>query len=472
MIRLMIFLVVTAALAFLAAWLADNPGQVTVEVAGYVVQTRLGVMLGLVAALGFVLALLLELLGWLRRTPRRLRVRRERLRERKGYQELSMGLIAAAAGDLTGARVHSQRAQRLLGSDPAAMLLSAQAAQLDGREDVARERFEAMLGNRETELLALRGLLAQALRAGDREEALRLARRAQARSPNTPWVVTTLLDLQTRSGLWHEALRSVDDLQRLRQIEPATAARRRAVLHHMLALAHRDRGQTREALKHARRTLEFAPGFAPGAVLFAECARQAGRSAEARKGLERAWGTQPHPMIAKAYAELVQNETALERLKRCQRLAELQPNRFETHIALGELALAAGDHDKARSHVERALALSPTAGAYRLMAEIARRSGAPAEQIQAWLEKAVDAPPDHAWVCEQTGWIAAEWSPFGPGGLFDSLRWTTPPKVQALRGDEGPAMVITQDYPPAPPAQAASGSTDLAILPELTPARA
>ena len=67
--------------------------------------------------------------------------------------------------------------------------LAAQTAQLGGDEDAARRYFTAMLEKPETAFLGLRGLLMQAMKAGDRAEALSLARRAYEERPNTPWAV-------------------------------------------------------------------------------------------------------------------------------------------------------------------------------------------------------------------------------------------------------------------------------------------
>src|SRR3546814_2760390 len=67
------------------------------------------------------------------------------------------------------------------------MLLSAQAAQLNGDETAARRYFEAMLEKDDTAFLGIRGLLTQALKAGDDAEALRLARRAHRLRPDAAW---------------------------------------------------------------------------------------------------------------------------------------------------------------------------------------------------------------------------------------------------------------------------------------------
>jgi len=46
MIRLIVFLLVTAGLAFAAAWLADRPGEVAIEWLGYHADTSVAVVVG------------------------------------------------------------------------------------------------------------------------------------------------------------------------------------------------------------------------------------------------------------------------------------------------------------------------------------------------------------------------------------------------------------------------------------------
>jgi hypothetical protein len=68
MIRLILFLVVIAALAFAAAWVADDPGNVTLDWRGYVVETSVAVLIGAVLAVAVAVTLLVMLLRWLQRT--------------------------------------------------------------------------------------------------------------------------------------------------------------------------------------------------------------------------------------------------------------------------------------------------------------------------------------------------------------------------------------------------------------------
>ena len=444
MIRLFLFLLAAVAVSLLAAWLADHPGQVALTWQGVHVETSFAVLMIAVLLLGLLLVVLFEIIRLLGGAPRRIGHRLRRSRVDRGYQALAQGLVAAAAGDTSAAKALNRRADKLLGHAPATLLLSAQAAQLEGDEVVARARFQEMLEHQETEFLGLRGLLAQAMKEGDWENALQLARRAHLRRPNTPWVLTTLFDLQTRSGLWTEALSTVSDMARHKLIDRSTATRWRALLYHQRAAAQRAAGRPYEALYLARKAHKLHPDFAPIAVQASALAEQSNQPRVARKVLESAWKAKPHPALAKAYFALGGNSSASERLKLAQRLHELQPRQLESELALAEQAIAAKAWPAAREALERARKLNPTASVYRLLAEVAQAEG-DGERARAYLAQAVDAAPDHAWLCETTGQVRANWSAFGPDGRFDSLRWGAPPKIVPLLGDERAELI-----PPSP----------------------
>jgi HemY protein len=428
------------------------------------VETSVAVLIIAVLLFGALLVILFELVRLLGGAPRKIGQRMRRSRTDKGYHALARGMIAAAAGDTAAAKLLNKRADKLLGHAPTTLLLSAQTAQLEGDEGAARVKFQEMLKHSETEFLGLRGLLAQAMKEGDWESALMLARRAYLRRPHTPWVLTTLFDLQTRSGLWTEALSTVGDMARHKLIDRSTATRWRALLFHQQAAAQRAAGRPYEALYLARKAHKLQPDFAPIAVQASALAEETQQPRIARKVLETAWRAKPHPTLAKAYLSLAGQVSPSERLQLVERLHQLQPDYLESELALAEQAIAARAWPSARAALERARKLGPTARVYRLLAEVAQAEG-DGDQARAWLAQAVDAAPDPAWLCETTGQVRAHWSAFGPDGRFDSLRWGAPPKIVPLIGDEVAELI------PPPRERAPATHTEVSTAASATPVR-
>ena len=446
MLRLIIFLAVSGALAWAAVWIAEHPGTVVVRWLDQELVLSVGTLVVLALVAIAVVILLFELLRWLFGLPRRIRVARSRQRELRGHQAVTRGLLAAAAGDLAGARSYARDAERLVPNTAGVLLLGAQTAQLEGREDIAHLKFRQMLERRDGEFVGLRGLLGQTMKAGDFDEALELARRAYRRSPTTPWVLTTLFDLLTRAEKWDEALGLVSELQSQKLIDDAQARRRRGMLHHLLAVRLRREERNDEALTQARKAVKAAPGFAPAAIQAAEIATQLGRRRLALQLLEDSWRAEPHPETGRAYLELDPTETPAQRLQRVDsRLSPLRRNDAETLVLQAEAALQAQQWDVARNRLDAALAVGPTARTYHLLAEFERLAHGDNAKAQEWLAQAADAQPDRAWICEDTGEVLPAWQPFGPSGRFDAVHWSVPPRVATMLGAPGTSYILPAD---------------------------
>ena len=174
LMRVLAGLIGIAALIGVGVFFADHPGQVEIVWRGWQARTSVGVLVAaaVLAALaaGFALRLILLVVG----SPGIFLRRRRERRRHAGYRALTQGMVAVAAGDAVEARRSAKRAEALLAEPPLTLLLSAQAAQLEGDEAAAKKFFTLMLDRPETEFLGLRGLLNQAVGEGDRGTALGL----------------------------------------------------------------------------------------------------------------------------------------------------------------------------------------------------------------------------------------------------------------------------------------------------------
>jgi HemY protein len=164
MLRWGLLVVVLGLVAWAAASLAEFPGGITLTWAQWQIDTSLGVFVAALLVFAALAALLYRLFWSVSRAPRSIeRSRRER-RQRLGYEALSRGLVAVAAGDADTAGRQARRAQSLLDGRPLTMLLSAQAAQLQGDDQAAARFFTSMRDRTDMEFLGVRGLLAQAIK--------------------------------------------------------------------------------------------------------------------------------------------------------------------------------------------------------------------------------------------------------------------------------------------------------------------
>jgi len=448
MLRLLGFFIVTGVLMFGAAWIFDNDTALEVRwFDGRVYDWTLAWLVVVVLLFALAAIVLYELLRLILGYPWRWWRKRQTNRQMDGLRTVTRGMMAVAAGDGTQARELQREAEKLLGErEPAALLLAAQAAELEDNHELAQLKYRQMLRQRPTALLGLRGLLHDALATGDNDRALELARQAYRDYPYTEWVVQQLFDLLVQHQLWSEALRRVDDLKLNRIVDGEEAQRLRALLKFLMARDRVERGELEEGLKSAMDATRRQRSFAPAAAFASEVAARLNRQRQARTTIEEAWARAPHPALVEAYAALEPEETARSRLNRFERLFNRNANHHLTYRIMIEATLATGEHDRALGFARQVPSTNPTAGTLQAAID-ALRTAEPQSPRIAELEALLpDAPADEAWVCQRTGQVVPRWQPFGPTGEFDTLRWQSPPKVAtfvaaAPRGTfSGPAV--------------------------------
>jgi HemY protein len=424
MVRLILFLVLVAALGFGFSWFADRPGDVSLVWQGARYETSLMVVLTGLVALVAALMILWWTVSVILRSPALMRRFWRNRRRDRGYLALSQGLIAASTGDAGKARKLSKDSRNLLGNEPLVQLLDAQTLLLEGNRQAARERFSRMLEDDDTRLVGLRGLYLEAEREGEKEASLHYAEEAAKLSPALPWAGNALLRYQSASGDYEAALRTLETHRAAGLITKSDAERKRAVL--LTAQAQAEEGSAPDkAIKHAHQALKLAPSLVPAAVVVANAYARKGDTRRAGKTLEAVWVRDPHPDIAQAYVDVRMGDSVLDRLERAKRLAKLQPGHVESAIALAEAATAAKDFELARETMKPLLAAGPTQRMCLIMADIEEAQHGDRGRVRDWLSRAVRAPRDAAWTAD--GHVSDRWLPVSPStGEIDAFEWKVP----------------------------------------------
>ena len=178
MIRMLIFIVVTALVAGAAIKIAALNGEASIRLGDTLIEAPFGLLAAALALFAAAVVGATRLWVYFATLPKRLEARRARERQRKGLRALTRGFAAIAAGDVSDARAHARTADRALSAPALTQLLSAQAAHAADDQAAVKRHYTQMLAEPEAEFLALRGLYAHAERAGDDKAALAHAKRA------------------------------------------------------------------------------------------------------------------------------------------------------------------------------------------------------------------------------------------------------------------------------------------------------
>ena len=477
MIRVFLFFLLLFGLAAGFAWLADVPGTISISWNGYVWEQP-PVVVALVAGAALVAFLLVV---WVIRTilqsPQIAGRFFRRRRKDKGYTALSHGLIALGTGNAKLARRYGLDADKLLPEEPAAKLLLAQTAQLAGKNDEARQRFEAMLDEPETKALGLHGLFVEAERQGEPVAARHYAEEAARTSPGLEWAGKAVLGYQAVSHHWDEALKTLESNYAAKLVDKKAYRRQRAVI--LTALAQKlEGGEPERAFSLAKEAHGLALDLVPAAVLTSRLATRRGDIRKAAKVLEATWRLSPHPELAETYAHVRTGDSAVDRLKRVKSLSAQRTNTPEGALAIARAAIEAREFEEARAQLKKLLQSEPTRAAFLLMAEVEEAEHGDRGRMRDWLARALKAPQDKAWVAD--GIVSAEWQPVSPvTGKLDAFQWTSPGSTIDEEGDliedslfEAPALAATAPAAETAPiemagtGEAADGASNESAAPE------
>ncbi len=426
MVRIFSFFLILLVAAFGLSWLADQQGSFSIIFNSKVYEVSL--LVGGLALIVFslILMLTLSILRFIFRLPGLVSLSNRMRRRSKGMSAVSKGMIAVGSGDARTAQQHAAQAMRLLGSEPLALLLKAQSAQLSDKREEAETAFRKLLDTQETRVLGLRGLFFEARRKGDLVLARRYAEEAHGISPHIAWASKSTLEYATHDGDWDKALKIIDQNASRHIVGKAETHRNRAVLLCAKALEFSEKAPEK-ALKSALDALKLEPGLVPAAVLAAQHLTFKGKYSRASKILENAWKQGPHPALAESYIDVRRGDSALDRLKRARVLARILPDNRESKFTVAEAALQAKEFDVARENLDLLVLENPTARACLMMSELEENESNNTGSSREWLARAARAPRDPAWVAD--GYVSENWAPVSPiTGRLDVFKWQEPPQ--------------------------------------------
>ena len=435
LIKIVLFVAAVAGLAWGAGFLLESEGGIQVRVMG--TEFNLGPLESVVAiiVLMFTVWLLLKVFYLLVATWRFINGDEtalsryfDRNRERKGYEALSDGMMALASGEGRVAMAKAARADKYLNKPALTNLLTAQAAELAGDRRTAEETYRKLVEDESTRFVGVCGIMKQKLADGDNETALKLAERAFALKPKHVETGDVLLQLQAASEDWSGARQTLSAKLQNGQMPRDVHRRRDAVLALSEARDVFADGKSIEAREAAIEANRLSPDLIPAAVMAAHGYIEQGKRRYATRVLQKAWGVQPHPDLAAAFAAIQPDERPAARIKRFRALTKQQPDHAETRMLLSELHIANEDFPEARRALGDLVESDPTARSVTLMAAIERGEGSSDTVVKGWLAKALSVPRGPQWICDNCQNIHAEWQPIcGNCKSIDTLTWKAPP---------------------------------------------
>ena len=436
MFRALWFFFQLAIVVCAAIWISAQKGTVDVVWNDYTISLHLGIFLLFLTLFTLVAVAFFRIAGMIVGAPASMSRRRRERNRKKGFQALTRGFVAIAAGDGKKATTYAKDVRYLLPDETGLpLLLEAQAARLRGEEGAAQESFEKLLGDKDAAFFGIRGLLKSSLDQGDSVKALAYAKTALDKNPKQPWILKSVYDLELQNHHWHAAMNTLERVRKFKAIDEAQARKDEIAL--LMILADEDRIASNENawLKKIERAAKIDPGFTPAAQKLAAHYLTKSKNGKVASVIERAWKINPHPDLVVLWDRISpENKSSdpLRRLRWFEKLVAIKPDSADGQLAAAKAAMDAGLAGEAKAYLTMAESLRPTSQVYRLRADLEQITTRNATLIREWMDKAAEAAPDAVWYCTLTRHIYDRWSPVAePHGSFNTIEWGNPLSVIA-----------------------------------------
>ncbi len=431
MLKTILFLVKAGLTIGILLWLSEQEGRVNIDWLGYTINVHVGLFLAGLLIVILAAIFIYRVIRMFVDFPSSYRYYSKLRAKKLGYRSLTLGLTAVAAGDAKAAVKHAQKARNLLPEDRGLpLLLEAQAARLDGREDDAQTNFAGLLENKDTSFLGVRGLLQSALDRGDRDGAIELARHALKLYPKQPWILRTAYDLEISMQLWQNAEETLKRAVKAGAITKERSMSDRIAMALAIALEAEQENLHEVAAAEYRRAMRLDGSAAHSVLLASEYYIRQGQDKKAKALIEKAWKKNPHAAMVDLWGRLMPEDVkrdALERLKWFEKLLVYNGSIARAQLAAGKAAMDAALWGEARKFFDTAEAIRPSKELYKALADLEMKSNGNEDISRSWLEKAADVAAERIWICRETGRIYSEWKPIAqPHGSFNTIEWGHP----------------------------------------------
>lgn len=419
----------------LAVFLATQPGTVRIEWKEYVLTGHLGFLL-VVSLAGFLLTvavagLAFRITSW----PREFFRYRQNRRRTKGYQALIRSMVAAAAGDQKNSYYLAHRAQKFLPVEESGIPLLLQAHAAKGQEE-SMTAYRALLGNAETVLLGMQGLMQKSILQGDFPAALVLAREAVKTQPKSYALLKTVYDLEIKNHVWNDALLTLNRAQAKGVLSKEEAQKDRKALFLILGDMARVAGRLGESIDFYKKAVREDPLFVPAVSRLARHYLDQGSRLRALYLIKKAWKEAPHPDYLPVWELLVppaKTNQGATRYRWFEWVLEFHPDCSYAILALARVAVEEGLWGEARSALMQAEKIRPSRLVYQTWILLEERTTNKPDVIRQWMDRAAHALPDGVWVCSKTGRKFPVWIPVvEPEGFFNSLVWADRPAEETM----------------------------------------
>ena len=440
MLRFSFILIQFIVLLIIVTWAIQNSKSVSFSFNDIIVTTSTSIfIIGLLVII--IVALLLQrFIFFLKQSSQKYKFYRERSIHQKGYNSFLQGMVAIANKDFKRAILESKNTNIYLRDKSLSLLLKSETLKIEKKFNELNNVYEEMLNNPHTNLLGLRGLMEQNLKAQDYHHAFVYGEKLFNLNPRIDKLFETLINIIGKTNNWHKLLQISEQSLKYKIIDKIIYTESKSIAFYEIAkIKHHSEG--REAINLMEKALRLREHFPPYVSFYIQLLINDNKLEKARKVLKKAWTVLPHPHL-KNGIKILAETIKISYFELAKFITSNTSDNSESKILLTESLIEEQDWVKARNQIKSLLEHKPPKEVCLLMAKIEEGDSNNSQKIDTWVSRSNFGKLSKIWICQISGLPQDKWTSISRAGYFNSLDWKFPNNVSQLTGSEFEASSI------------------------------
>jgi HemY protein len=429
-IRLLLFLLNIIVIVGLAVFVADRAGNVTFEWQDSIIEMSGALLVAIVALLMWAAYTLAQLMSAVKALPQDYRVHRHLQLQRRGHKMLSEALTAFAADRKNKGVSFLRRAEKLLGPSQVVDFVR---LHLAPPTTAAADQATSTMDYGSP--YAWRQVVESHLADDRQTEALQIAKMFASKYPNLPLAKRLVFDAQVRRRNWEEALLVFEELRAAHIMPRKLWRHQKAALLTERAREQVIRGHMADAFDDAMQADRLNPDWAPALIIGAKALAAQDKAREAASLIERHWSKAANEQLGDIYLNLKVWKNPLQKAQSAEKMARRNPEHPASDLLLAQAFMRANLWGQARHYGDVLVKKQPSREVFELLAHVEEAQSRDLLTARDWRSKALNAPPDNAWVCDKCKQPHEHWQALcATCKSFDTLNWGVPPHKGLIKG--------------------------------------
>jgi len=434
MIKLLYIFLQFIILLIIASWAINNSKQVSFIFSDVTVTTSTSVLIIGMLIIIITSLFLQRFIFFIKQSKQKYKFYRELANYEKGHDSFIKGMVALVNKDFKSVIFEAKNTNKFLKNKSLSLLLTSETLKIEKKYEQLNNVYEEMLKNPNTNLLALRGLMEQNLRAQDYHHAFIYGEKLFNLNPKIDKLYETLVNIIGKTSNWQKLIFLSEQSFKYGVIDKNTLSENKSIAFFEIAkIKHQSYEQ--ESINLMEKAIKLKNNFPPFICFYIELLINNNKLEKAKKILKKTWSYIPHPEL-KLTINLLAKKLKISYLELAKFVCSNTAHHHETQILLSECYIEEKNWQEARYQIKPLLEHKPSKQVCLLMAKIEEGDNGDPNKINAWISRSNLGKLSKIWVCQISGTPQVYWSSVSKEGYFNTLEWKYPKNISELQSSE------------------------------------